>query len=317
MKDVKNYIVALLCAGLVMAAGAAAAAIFEDENVIWQSGANQYIKYQELDTTEFGDNDHPVELDPRQIATALEALEFRSDDFFATDDDLEPVLSVNQAQRLARHLAAGLRNAEPGQDIVFAVEKSVSKLLFLQDQVVTAGRAFYKDGKLNIIIGDYDKPRHKEFERVYDSSGTISPYFFNHGRRSSSSGSLDRNLVNAAGVSNKGTNEELRKDWFVIDVQQAAAAAEQRRRQAEGGQDGVDSQAARQMRLEAAKMKKEQRELKLEMARMREQMKSGNSGSGGGKTVEERLSNLEELYEQDMISEEEYEAKRKEILGDI
>ncbi|MDZ7736952.1 MAG: SHOCT domain-containing protein [Gammaproteobacteria bacterium] len=77
------------------------------------------------------------------------------------------------------------------------------------------------------------------------------------------------------------------------------------------------------MRLEAARMKKEQRELKLEMARMREQMKSlgegggGEAGAAGGKTVEERMATLDKLREEGLISDEEYAAKREEILGDI
>ncbi|MDZ7736950.1 MAG: hypothetical protein U5P41_13290 [Gammaproteobacteria bacterium] len=48
--------------------------------MLWKSGRNQYVKYAELDTGKFGENDHPVQLDPAQIATALEALQFRSEE---------------------------------------------------------------------------------------------------------------------------------------------------------------------------------------------------------------------------------------------
>lgn len=311
-----NHSVTVILAGLLGFLAAPAAVAAKDE-LLWKSGPVQYIGYAEQDTARQGANDHPAELDPRQIAAALEALQFRSEDFFATDDELEPVFSLAQARRLAEQLARGLKRAEPDQDIIFALEKNVTKLLVLTDQVIVSGRAFFKDGKLNIIIGDYDKYRNDELERVYDSSGQVVPYFFNHGSRTDSSGNVKGNLANIPGIDNKVVNNNPRQDWFVIDVRQAATAVAEQRREAEQG-GGPDSAATRQMRLEAARMKKEQRELKLEMARMREQMKSMNgSGSADGKTVEERMATLDKLRDEGLISEEEYAAKREEILGDI
>jgi len=317
MKSPFNQLVVFTILMLSILSSAVTAAMLDDENVIWKSGY-QYLRYQPLDSENFGRNDHPVDLNPEMIATVLKGLEFRAEDsLFATDDDREPVFALTEASRLGEMLARGLRNARPDQDIVFVLQKSVSKLILLEDQVMTSGRAFYKDGKLNIIIGEYERTRNKEFERVYDSSGQVSPYKLSHGFRSKSMGRVKQNVVNIAGVSNKILNNDLRQDWFVIDVQEAFAALQQQRQAKESG-NGIDTEAARQMRLEAARMKKEQRELKLEMARMREQMKSMNgSGSAGGKTVEERMATLDKLRDEGLISDEEYAAKREEILGDI
>ena len=316
MKILNNQffiVVTLLMACLAPGAGAA---LLEDENTVWQSGY-QYVKYAPISSQGYGQNDHPVELDRSAVAAVLKALEFRSEDFFATDDEREPVLSVAQAQRLADTISSALRDAQPDQDIVFVIEKSVSKLIFLQDQVLTSGRAFFKDGQLNIIIGQYERTRNKEFERVYDSSGQLSPYSLDHGSRASSLGNVEKSLINMAGISNKMIDNEPRQDWFVIDIQQAYAAVQQRQRQA--GQGDGDGQMSREMRLEAARMKRQQRDLKLEMARMRQQMKSmnGNGGSAGGKTPEQRLKALDKLKEQGLITDEEYQAKRKEILNNL
>jgi len=318
---IKSYMhqsIILLLAGLLAVSGPVAAAV-GDGDYLWKSGRNQYIKYAELDTDQYGPNDHPAQLNPRQIVTALEALQFRSEDFFATDDDLKPVFSVSEARRLGEHLARGLREARPDQDITFVVAKSVPQLMFFTDTALTSGRAFYKDGRLNIIIGKYEMTINEEFERVYDSSGQVSPYTFTHGSRTGRSGDIRQNLANVAGIENKVVNNDPRQDWFVIDVPTAAAAVARQKQEAQrGGGGGVDSEEARQMRLEAARMKKEQRELKLEMARMREQMKSlNNGGSAGGETVEERLATLERLHDEGLVTDEEYEAKRREILGDI
>ncbi len=316
MKVIINQLVIVLMVIGGMTFTSANAALLEDENAIWKSGY-QYVKFAPINSDGYGKNDHPVELDRSAVAAVLKALEFRSDDFFATDDDLEPVFSVAQAQRLGDVLSSALRKAKPEQDLIFAIEKSVSKLIFLQDQALTSGRAFYKDGKLNIIIGDYERTRNKEFERVYDSSGQLSPYNLAHGSRSSSLGNVKQSLVNMAGVSNKVVDNEPRQDWFVIDIQKAYAAVQQQR-QAEQGSDGANAEATREMRLEAARMKKQQRELKLEMARMREQMKSNDGGgSSGGETPEERLKTLDKLLEQGLISKEEYQSKREQILKDL
>ncbi len=298
---------------LLSAAGTATAApLLSSDDVIWKSGPNQYFRYASLDDSDFGQNDHPVTLDPKRIALAIQALKFRSDDFFASEDDLKPVFSVQQSQRLGQELARGLKNAKPEQDILFVLQKSVSKLIFLEDKAYVAGRAFYKEGQLNIIVGAYDVFTNDAYEQLYDSSGQLSPYTLNHGRRSESSAKLASNLVNMDGVQNKVIDNNVRQDWFVIDVDKAVAALERQRNQAERGSDG---EVSRQMRLEAARMQKEQRELKLEMARMRKEMREGNGG--GSQTVEERLSALEKLYNQELISKEEYETKRQEILGDI
>lgn len=315
MQKLQNQLVNAFLVGwlLLSAAGTAMAApLLSSDDVIWKSGPNQYFRYAAVDDSDYGQNDHPVTLDPKKIALAIQALKFRSDDFFAADDDLKPVFAVQQAQRLGQELAKGLRNAKPEQDIVFVLQKSVTKLIFLTDQAYVAGRAFYKEGQLNIIIGAYDVFTNDALEDLYDSSGQLSPYTLGHGRRSKSSAKLASNLVNMDGVQNKVINNDVRQDWFVIDVDKAVAALGRQRNQAERGSDG---EVSRQMRLEAARMQKEQRDLKLEMARMRKEMREGNGG--GSQSVEERLAALEKLYNQELISKEEYETKRQEILGDI
>ncbi len=316
MKTITNHLIILFFLGaLTVPTGVSAALFGGDENVIWQSGSSQFIKYSKQDSSDFGGNDHPVELDPRNIATVLESLRFqvKKSGLFSSGDEEKPVFSITQARRLAENLAKGLREAGPEQDITFVLLKEVSQLIVLTDHVFVTGRAFYKDGRLNIIIGDYDRFKNEEYERVYDSSGQLAgAYNFNFGFRSSASTNVPGNVVNMDGIQNKVINNDVRQDWIVLDIDQAARAIAQQKGQRNKEEGGM----SREMRLEAARMQKEQRELKLEMARMREQMKNSGGGSDG-KSVEERLETLEKLYDEDMISQEEYETKREQILSDI
>ncbi len=74
----------------------------------------------------------------------------------------------------------------------------------------------------------------------------------------------------------------------------------------------------RQLQIEAAKLARERREMRAEMARMRKEMKQINSGSGSSsKTPEERIATLDQLLTKELITQEEYDIRRAEILNDI
>lgn len=289
----------------------------KDENVIWQSGLNRYIKYADQDDSKFGKNDHPVELEEKDLALALKALQIPDDSFFAINEEVKNVFTIQQIKLLSEQLVKGFKNARPDQDIIFVLEKSERKLLGLQDQRFLAGRAFFKEGKLNIIIGDYDFFRSKAFESTYDPSGNEAvPYTFHFGSRSKASKAFDGQYVlNIPGIENKKLNK-IRNDWFVIDVKVAAESFLANKNKKNTPQQGVDDEA---LRIEAAKMAKQRREMRAEMARMRKEMEehSKNGGSSSAQSIEERISTLDQLLDKKLITKEEYESKRKEILNDI
>ncbi|MEX0951721.1 MAG: SHOCT domain-containing protein, partial [Gammaproteobacteria bacterium] len=159
---------------------------------------------------------------------------------------------------------------------------------------------------------EYDRAINREVDRVYDTSGQVTLYTYSHGSRSSDSGRFKRNLVTMPGVENRNLGNELRQDWFVIDVPVAAEAFIAQRENRNRGAEGADMQAIRE---EAAKYAAERRQMRIEMARMRKEM--AERGSNADSSVEERLERLQELRERELISAEEYEKKRQEILADI
>lgn len=285
----------------------------DDKDVIWKSGLNLYFKYTEQDKSSFGKNDHPVELDAKDISTALESLAIAEKKLFSSSEVIEPVFPVQQLKLLGENLSKGLKNAKPKQDIIFVMEKSYRHLLLMTERALVAGRAFYKDGKLNIIIGNYNMVRNEAFESVYDPSGQGNiPYTLNHGYRSKSATGFKEDVIRVDGVENKVSGHKLRKDWFVIDVKVAAAAVIANRNNKNKSNESVNTEAIQQ---EADRLARERRQLRLEMAKMRKEMEEGTNKEE--LTVEERLGSLEELREKKLITEDEYEKKRKEILDDI
>ena len=286
----------------------------DDEDDIWRSGLNRYFKYVEQDRSTAGKNDHPVKLDAKKISTALKALEFE-DKSFLRGEEIKLVFSIPQINLLGNQLAKGLKKARPEQDIIFVMEGNESKLVVLTQKTFVTGRVFYKDGKLNIILGEYDLGRNDAVENLLDKSGrgNIS-YTFNHGKRSKESKKFDGKLEDAPGIENKRLGKKFRKDWFVIDVELASKAYLAQLKESKNPSSFRDD---KRLQLEAAKLSRERRQMRIEMARMRKEVKELSSAPAPIKSPEERFVTLEQLRKKELITQEEYESRRQEILNDI
>jgi len=223
MDTSKNRLIALLLILPTFHACSVPATDFFGETdkkaVIWQGGTNQYIKYADLETSVFGENEQPAELNPKELKGILGSLEFRNKDKHTEEDKLEPVFTAEQTGLLSEYLAKGLKGAKPDQDIIFALQKTIKRFFGLEpEQFFVAGRAFYKNNRLNIIIGDYDRPRLAGYEAAYDPTHMgIVKYDFDFGKRKKPS-RFDKTLVSLNGVENKDVNNRRRDDWLVIDV---------------------------------------------------------------------------------------------------
>ena len=290
--------------------------LFADE-VLWKSGLNLYVKLVDQDRSEPGTppNEQPVSLDAKQITNALKLIEIWDRHLFKKDE-VYTAFSTAQAALLGQYLSAGLSKARPDQDIIFSVIRREKKYVVVEDRSYTAGRAFYANGRLNIIIGDFARLPDRFRERAYKSSGIEEiPYAFNHGKRSSAS-DFDKLIITKPGIQNYQQGSKTRKDWLVIDVPTASNTyiAEHSPNQAPDA--GAASAAVQQ---EAAKLAQERREMRLEMARLRKEMAEGGvtGKHTNGPSVEERLKQLKELKSQGLITDKEYQAKRKEILDDL
>lgn len=312
LKIIRFQIVALLA----LALPAHAVDLFnKDKDIVWQAGLNKYIKLDGLDSRKFGLNDHPVNLEEKDISYALQALRVTKDGGFFVQEDNPRVFGVSQIRLLAKYLPAALKTARPDQDIVFVIDKAEAKLLGLSELSYTTGRIFFKDGKLNVIIGEFEFFRSKGFENVYDPSGRGNvPYDFNMGSRTRSSSAFEGAPIGVTGISNKQL-KKLRYDWFLIDVKQASEAFiawESERNQPEKGS------ADKKLEIEVAKLAKQRRKMRAEMARMRKQIRNiSPAGGASAKSIEERMATLDQLYTKQLITRKEYDAKRKEILNDI
>ncbi len=294
-------------------------ALFEGDEVIYKSGNNQFV-YIDFEIKDYGENNHPVTLDPNKIDAALKSMTFQQEGFTGKEEPAELLFSTATTRRLAEYIVKGLKDARADQDIYFIVQSSKRKLLVLQKKFVTSGRAFYRDGKLNIIIGDYQKPINDELERILDigDTGTSSTLFgLDKGERDGRLFGFDEDVVRPRGIDYKQVNNKVRKDWFVIDIDVAAESYAAKQKEL---QERFKGEGEKQLEREAALLAKQRREMRAEMARMRREIDNIGEGQKAAPTlrsIEERMATLDALKAKDLISQEEYDAKRREILSDI
>ena len=179
------------------------AGIAQADEVLWQSGSNLYIKLTDQDQSKqeaTPPNQHPVQLNSSQVSSALEGIEAWSGGGFFKKKKLKTLFSLQQSRLLGQYISAGLSKARPDQDIVFVLGRSEKKYVVIQNRGYTGGRVFYLDGKLHIIIGDYDNEGDRFKETAYKSHGvTDVKQYFKHGRRVKPSG-FKGSIVVRAGV---------------------------------------------------------------------------------------------------------------------
>ncbi|MEM9385673.1 MAG: SHOCT domain-containing protein [Pseudomonadota bacterium] len=310
--------------------------------MFYKDGAYSTFALADQDTDRYGLNEHPVELSPDDLKPILQAITVRADGLFS-NNELETLFSPQQATLLAGQIAKGLQLAQPDQDVTFVIQRRARRLVLLSGLALTSGRIFYADGKLNIIIGELDRQRNREFERLFDTTGAVQPYALSSGNRKRNSGALKGQLLAYEGLSNQVTSKgKVRTDWIVIDVDLAldSIEAQPTLATAAGGAAPaaeVSAPSAGMTSEEATALQAEQEAMRAEMSRMREQLEAAPSNSSSapaavpaaasappsaplrvpGTNIEERLRLLIDLYQQGLITEAEYNDKRRQILSEL
>lgn len=272
--------------------------------IIWEADKNVFFEYADQDKSKLGKNEHPVELAVDEVRQALGSINILTKGRDAQDNGPESAFTGRQVDLLSQYLVAGLANANPDQDVIFALDRSVRRLFGSKPtQLFVAGRAFHKDGKLNILIGDYDRAGDEAFASAYDPTHVgIVRYQFNHGRRSKSSKGFGKTVVSAHGVENKQLGGTLRKDWFVIDLNLASQAADL---------------TATEIRTEGRNRKRAETGKPLASREASPDPPAAVVPAAAPGSAEQRLSTLNRLRDKGLITDEEYSEKRKQILDEL
>ncbi len=319
-----SFLCALICAfALLVAALPAMADLLGDlfgkveiEREIWRE-QEQYVGLTTLGDKDGAakPNQHPVDLDTGEVRDALRSLELWAEGGLLRNEESIPVFTSGQTETLGRYVTQALGNAKPNQDVIFVVRGYGGVMLdTLKEREWTSGRAFYADGKLNLIIGSFKIKKDRAMRNAEAAHGVLNDYsdmYFDPGSRVKRSAKMPGRVVSTIGVSFATGDESGRPDWIVIDVAKAAVAYR------EGLIPEDEKKRENAARQEAAKLTLERRQMREEMARLRHELKQLKGGGASTRTVEDRLATLQELKAKALISDEEYQRRRAEILGDI
>ena len=242
------------------------------EREIWKEG-EQYVGLAVQDTGA-APNQHPAELDVGEVRDALRSL----DGVGFVRRGSTPVFTQGQAETLGRYLSEALARAKPNQDALFVVRGYGSIALdTLKEREWTSGRAFFVDGKLNLIIGSFKVKKDRGKRNAEASYGVLNDYsdlYFDTGSRGERSAKMPGRVVSTIGVSFAGGEGGGRPDWIILDVAKAAVAYR------EGLIPEDEKKRETKARQEAAKLTIERRQMREEMARLRQELKELKSGGG-------------------------------------
>jgi hypothetical protein len=248
----------------------------ESAKTVWQF-RYQYVRLepQDICSKEPAEpNDHPVTLSADDLRMALASLKF----FSPHADRPVAVFSREELDTLVPPMVKAFRQAHPDEDVTLAIEGTHPGGIGYRIGMTTA-RLFYRNGKLNLIIGclhaavnDYDSPLHVE-----NTDRRLKP--FPEAYRCHASALKVSWAPSTPGLRLHDQDGGPRNDWLVLSLGQKPAATPAQETPA-----AVPNQKAPPMN-------------KLD-----------------DRNIVHRLQILKQLRDQDLITDQEFKAKKQQIL---
>jgi hypothetical protein len=279
---------------------------------IWSDAQYGFVRIEQAEPGA-PPNDQPVEFAPEQIqAVFAQLLKERG-------DRDEPIFTETELKELSEPLAIALAKAGPGQDVTFAsTGKTGSKLNFMKAPRVNTGRVFYRNDQLNIIFGII----HGAFRNELRGAGVLRAYV--PGSRSHQIEKKDYVVV--PGEALRYASVE-RPDWVRIGALPAVAPAATTLTQGAAPAPVVlstetSAPAARTYAPTSPQPRTAPAPgTAVSSTASPSRAPSPSSGYGPGaqhyQGIEDQLRGLKKLRDQGLISEREYQAKRREIIDKL
>lgn len=273
----------------------------------WYSGeysGKQFVRIVEQDRPKGGmiqRNDHPIMLEPGLIRSALGELEVKP----TPNGKPIPIFTGPELDVLGKRLSEGLALAGPDQDVIFVVYGLRSALFGIAKRpMITTGRVFYKDGKLNIIFGRVvgEIKEHIDPRLEQTAPGSRSRQV-----------SHEWTLPDVPGMQLYSAEDMMRSDWVMLDLASIAEHEALGTRPVKTGKIGSEPSASTPERVTTPQETGQAQPPAYHPPATAQVPQTGKSS----KTIEERLLILEDLKNKKLISDEEYKAKRAAILNDL
>jgi hypothetical protein len=281
----------------------------DEGRVLWEAG-EQYVRLVAADTVVA--NQHPAAITPEEMQLVLESLSVPERRFIRKQ--LNPIFSPGEIQILSVALTRGLALARPNQDVTF-VTTGFQPGTFTQTRKANTGRVFFKDNKLHLIFGMiHHEVRATDRQTGEQIDRRLHPFRVGS-RYSETELSPPPALTEGQVFYVDPKHGEEREDWLVLDIPALVARAE----------DGpaAEEQLSPALLEDIARNKQETENIREELIKIKEVLFDFEEAlqeiqQGKGSTpIEERLQVLKNLHDNGLISGDEYQAKRRELLDKL
>lgn len=250
----------------------------ERERAVWKA-RDQFVTLVSQEEGAVA-NSHPAHLSPGDLRRMLASVGV----VMPGGDAPVPLFSETELKVLEDAGARALGGANPHEDVTFAVFGYHAALEgFLKQARVTTGRMFCQDGKLNLILGI------AQGEVMENEDRRLSP--FTPGSRLQPSDTSARFTEGRGGM----PFTMKRRDWLVFSLPAAVPAAR------ESARPSIEPAPPVAM----PPVSPQKGEAKVDHP------------AGEPRSLEERLILLNQLKQKGLITEEEYRAKRLQILDEL
>jgi len=287
----------LLCLGL---------SVFHKTKYVWRKSAYDYVKLEKADESQ-GKMGQPAVIPTEQMKQILTSIKYtrpwlnlpgEAGKRTVREFDL---LQLTEADKIASHLSDAFKQAKSDQWVDFSLELIRGQFVIGSDRLLD-GLAFIKDGKLNFVFRNVVEV----FPSEENQLNTSDPFKYYPG-----SSRLIAGQNQELGTNKKGKQAP---NWIIVDLKApekpAAPAAE-----VEIGGTGQTSAPVQPAPAQPAAGQTASAQPAPPQPAAAQPAPSQPPAST--KSVKERLIELRELYDQGMITEDEYNYKRKQILDQL
>lgn len=230
-------------------------------------------------------NRHPLSVSPHALRSLLASVTM------VEEGKPESLFNAEQLDEITAPLSAALARALPTQDVSFAVAGLTNSFGMFASRSVTTARVFAQEKSLEIIFG----LGRRDFENQMRGTGMLIA--FEPGQRAQR---VDSNLA-----INAPQTTQRRVDWLSIDLQRLELAA--------AGSTPVAVPAAGS----AASGSSTSGSSNFNSPAAASRAGGTPNAESIFNNLSERFKALQKLRDAGLISEAEYEAKRKSLLGEL
>ncbi len=325
---------------------------YAKETIIWQSNYD-YVSIVSIDDSA-DKNDHPTKFSTQDIYEILRSIRLTEVDegffdidvfnIFSDDNNADNVndsrgfavphdalFNKNELRKISAPIAKALANSQPDEDIIFSISGKHGGT-FGKSELSTTARLFYKNKQLNIIFGEV----YVDIQKKYRKSGGTSDvpaqvdsknlknFRLNIGLRNNRA-DLPIEFITDNSHFIGSYKGKRRKDWLKVDLPVLLSELNKNKKNKQRKENIVEE--TNQLQQQTVEIDKEQEKLKQKVENLERLIqareKSENQPAAKitpiktNKSLEEKLSELKQLHEKEIISDDIYNEKVRKLLDEL